>query len=80
MCSAARLITGRAGRPGAQGIWTPRVRTRWEHKPDHARPLAGYVPLSDPGGLRGFRGRGDPVCPRFPSWNLDGEGVDGSSP
>jgi hypothetical protein len=54
MCSAARLIIGRAGRPGAQGIWTPRVRTRWEHKPDHARPLAGYVPLSDPAGFAGL--------------------------
>jgi hypothetical protein len=35
-----------------------------------------YVPPSDTSGLRGFRGRGDPLVPRVPSQNLDGkEGV-----
>ena len=41
-----------------------REGTLREHKLDHARPRAGHVSLSDPVGLRDFRGRG---CPRVPA-------------
>lgn len=43
------------------------VRTRCEHQPVHTRPSAGHSPVSDPFGLRRFRGRGDPAVPALPA-------------
>jgi len=61
-----------AMRTGLRAFYDPAPKaaskgTLREHKPDHARPRAGHVSSSDPGGLRDFRARGDPRVPERPS-------------
>jgi hypothetical protein len=81
MCSAGRLIISRPGSSRGPGnMDAPRanaVRTQ-------ARPRASTPGLRSAARSRRVRGAFAVAvtlaCPRFPSWNLDGEGVDGSSP